>query len=443
MRSITLPEPPSSSNTGMPEIFDRGISCVVRRAVIIGNGAAGAEHQCIGLVRALGLSNTYALHRVSRPKGGPINVYLRWLPVPIHKQLDCLLRHIMSDWRRLPVPGFLSRFLGDSRPSSPDLRPSVPRGEYGLRALTLDDKPVPEADAGRIAALALEDVDRDGPLLVVASGRDTIPVAAAVKKLAPEATFVVQIQHPRWGLDQFDMVITPLHDYHALSPAARQEVPKLLLPWITPQHPPDKHVVLTVGALHHADASALRTAATTWQAEFAHLAKPLLIVNVGGPTRHCRYGEDLAQELVSALKLVLATCGSCRMTFSRRTPTQIVNFMTRELGQHPKVFIWDGRGPNPHLGHLAWGDAFVVTADSVSMLSEACSTGKPVYVVGGERCRWKFVGFQKTLRQRGLTRALTGADDMRDSWSYPPLNDTLEAAKRIRGALAERGWSLH
>lgn len=34
---------------------------------------------------------------------------------------------------------------------------------------------------------------RDGPLLVVASGRDTIPVAAAVKKLAPEATFVVQV----------------------------------------------------------------------------------------------------------------------------------------------------------------------------------------------------------------------------------------------------------
>lgn len=199
-------------------------------------------------------------------------MYLRWLPVPIHKQLDCLLRHIQSDWRRLPLPGLLSRFLGDSRPSSPDSRPPTPRGEYGLRALTLDEKPFPEADAGRIAALALEDVDRyfqvsvvlslfqfsrhlrfkigrasscptcssdlcclkwskmygrmdgmfrgvqyrfcenvhsafmldttllnyrfairDGPLLVVASGRDTVPVAAAVKKLAPEATFVVQV----------------------------------------------------------------------------------------------------------------------------------------------------------------------------------------------------------------------------------------------------------
>lgn len=31
--------------------------------------------------------------------------------------------------------------------------------------------------------------------------------------------------------------------------------------------------------------------------------------------------------------------------------------------------------PNPHMGHLAWADAFVVTADSVSMLSEACGTG--------------------------------------------------------------------
>jgi len=27
------------------------------------------------------------------------------------------------------------------------------------------------------------------------------------------------------------------------------------------------------------------------------------------------------------------------------------------------------------MGHLAWADAFVVTADSVSMISEACSTG--------------------------------------------------------------------
>lgn len=27
------------------------------------------------------------------------------------------------------------------------------------------------------------------------------------------------------------------------------------------------------------------------------------------------------------------------------------------------------------MGHLAWADAFVITADSVGQISEACSTG--------------------------------------------------------------------
>ena len=42
----------------MPEILDGAI----RRAVVIGNGFAGAENQCIGLVRALGFSNRHSLY---------------------------------------------------------------------------------------------------------------------------------------------------------------------------------------------------------------------------------------------------------------------------------------------------------------------------------------------------------------------------------------------
>ncbi|CAN4120200.1 unnamed protein product [Withania somnifera] len=94
------------------------------------------------------------------------------------------------------------------------------------------------------------------------------------------------------------------------------------------------------------------------------------------------------------------------------------------------------------MGHLAWADVFVITADSVSMLSEACSTGKPVYVVGIERCTWKFTDFHKALRERGLTRPFTGLEDMSESWSYPPLNDTAVAATRVNEALAERGWKI-
>jgi len=42
--------------------------------------------------------------------------------------------------------------------------------------------------------------------------------------------------------------------------------------------------VLTVGALHQADSAALRLAAIAWHDELAPLPKPLLVVNIGGPT---------------------------------------------------------------------------------------------------------------------------------------------------------------
>lgn len=42
--------------------------------------------------------------------------------------------------------------------------------------------------------------------------------------------------------------------------------------------------VLTVGALHQIDFAALRSAASTWHDEFAPLPKPLLVVNIGGPS---------------------------------------------------------------------------------------------------------------------------------------------------------------
>ncbi|XP_058107453.1 mitochondrial fission protein ELM1 isoform X3 [Magnolia sinica] len=311
MRVIKLPEPPSGSS-GMPEIFEAGVYNVIRRAVIISNGFAGAENQSIGLVRALGLSDNQFLY----------------------------------------------------------------------------------------------------------------------------------IQHPRTHLNRFDLVVTPRHDYYLLTPSGQQQIPQFMQQWITPREPPDRHVVLTVGALHQADSAALRIAATAWHDELAPLPKPLLVVNIGGPTSHCRYGVDLAKQLAGSLHSVLASCGSIRISFSRRTPQKVSNIILKEFGNHPKFYIWNGEDPNPHMGHLAWADAFVITADSVSMLSEACSTGKPVYVIGAERCTWKFSAFHKALRERGVVRPLTGKEDMLESWSYPPLNDAAEGAARVREALADRGWTL-
>ncbi|XP_017976953.1 PREDICTED: mitochondrial fission protein ELM1 isoform X2 [Theobroma cacao] len=351
MRPNRLPEQPVGRRS-RAEVFEGVINGAIKRVVVIGNGFSGAESQCIGLVRALGLSGCHSLYRVTRPRGG-INEWLHWLPVSLHKKVNYIIRQIYS------------RFQMEAKGNE-----VVP---FSVQKTGLSN--VLEADAKQIAMMACDTFDKDGPLLVVASGRDTIPVASSIKRLAPENVFVVQIQHPRSQLNRFDLVITPRHDYYPLTPHAQKQIPWFLRRWITPREPPDRCVVLTVGALHQADSPALRSAASVWHYELSSLPKPLLVVNIGGPTRSCQYGVDLAKQLTAMLQNVLWSCGSLRISFSRRTPEKVSKILLKELSANPKVYIWVGEGPNPHMGHLAWADAFVITADSVSMLSEACTTG--------------------------------------------------------------------
>ncbi|XWS56027.1 hypothetical protein CRYUN_Cryun09bG0051100 [Craigia yunnanensis] len=420
MRPIRLPGPIIGRRSSA-EVFEGGIYGAIKRVVVIGNGFSGAENQCIGLVRALGLLGRHSLYRVRRPRGG-INEWLHWLPVSLHKKVDYIIRQICS----------YSQFQMEARGNK-----MVP---FSVEKTGLSN--VLEADAKQIAMLARNTFEKDGPLLVVASGRDTISVASSIKRLATENVFVVQIQHPRSRLNRFDLVITPHHDCYPLTPHAQKQIPWFLRRLITPRKPPDRHVVLTVGALHLADSAALRSAASVWHDDLAPLAKPLLVVNIGGPTSSCQYGVDLAKQLTAMLQNVIWSCGSIRISFSRRTPEKVSKILLKEFSTNPKVYIWDGEGPNPHMGHLAWADAFVITADSVSMLSEACATGKPVYVIGAERCTWKFSDFQESLQERGVVRPFTGKEDISESWSYPPLNDTADAASQVIKALAERGWTI-
>ncbi|KFK25021.1 hypothetical protein AALP_AA8G056600 [Arabis alpina] len=392
----TIMRRPELAVSGLSKNIPLGVSGVVKRAIVIGNGCAGAENQCIGLIRSLGLFDRHLYYSVARPRGG-INRWLQWLPISLYH----FIRNICGIKDVFEV-----------------------------------------ADAKQIAAMARSTFHKNGPLLVVASGSDTVSVASSIRRLAMEYVFVVQVQHPRSRLERFDLVITPRHDYYSLTPEGKRQIPFFLRPWVTPREPPGRNVFLTTGALHNVDSCTLRTATLEWKDDFASLLKPLVVVNIGGPTRNCLYGVDLAKQLCGMLHSVLWSCGSLRISFSRRTPKKVAEIITRELSSNSKVYIWDGKDPNPHLGHLALADAFIITADSVSMLSEACSTGKPVYVVGAELCTWKFSDFQKTLHERGAVRPLTGKKNMFEKWSYSPLNDNAEAAKRVIQDLAVRGWKV-
>ncbi len=71
------------------------------------------------------------------------------------------------------------------------------------------------------------------------------------------------------------------------------------------------------------------------------------------------------------------------LTTSRRTPKEIVDFLRKETDYNQFIYTeFPDEKPGIHyFGILGICDILLVTEDSINMVSEACSTGKPVAVV--------------------------------------------------------------
>src|SRR5207302_3636650 len=119
--------------------------------------------------------------------------------------------------------------------------------------------------------------------------------------------------------------------------------------------------------------------------------------------------------------------GSLLVTLSRRTDAEAARALSTALHDRPH-YVWDGNGDNPYFGLLGLADFIVVTCDSVNMISEAASTGKPVYIEmlpGGSVHSARFL---ECLRETGITRDFHGT---LAPYSYMPLNDRARAAERV------------
>ena len=258
--------------------------------------------------------------------------------------------------------------------------------------------------------LRAADPDRDRlvppwPDIVIAAGRQTVEPALAIKSASGGRTFCVQVQDPVSRRARFDVIAAPRHD--GLS---------------------GDNVVQTSGALTGITEAVLAAAADRFADTLASLPRPLVAVLIGGSNGQYRMTEASITNLAAGLKRLSADHGAgLALTASRRTGEENEALLRGGLAGTAWWF-WDGQGDNPYLGLLALADAIVVTADSVSMVSEACSTGKPVYVAGLDGGSDKFDRFHAHLHDQGMTRPFDGA---LESWTYEALRDTENVAEEV------------
>jgi mitochondrial fission protein ELM1 len=249
------------------------------------------------------------------------------------------------------------------------------------------------------------------PDLLIACGRAVTALALAVKRASHGRTLWVQVQDPRFARRHVDLMVVPQHD------PARGE-----------------NVLLTMGAVHRVVPASLEAGRTRFAGLFSALPRPLVGVLIGGSNRVYRLTPAVAASLGRQLAALAKRGLGIAITPSRRTSEGALKAMMEPLQGVPH-YIWNGTGENPYLGLLANADALVVTGDSVNMLSEAASTGKPVHVVALEGGSTKFRRFHELFRRAGIVRPFTGEIER---WTYQPPDDTERAAAEIRRRMSQR-----
>lgn len=212
--------------------------------------------------------------------------------------------------------------------------------------------------------LAGVDLERSDPLegpwpeLVLLAHHGNEAVARWIRTQSGGRTRLVLLGRPWLSPRYFDLVVT------------------------TPQYGLERrgNVLQNALPLHAVSQPRLMQAAQAWRPRLAHLRGPFVTLLVGGSSGPYVFDASEARRLgreISALARDLV--GSVLVTTSARTPAAATEALFAAIDAPAYLHRWmPGATDNPYLAFIGLADRIVVTADSISMIAEACASGKPV-----------------------------------------------------------------
>ena len=197
------------------------------------------------------------------------------------------------------------------------------------------------------------------PDLIIGAGRRIFPLMRYLKKKSAGKTRIVQVMNPGLvGFSEADLVVLPKHDNYKKKAS---------------------NVIHTLGSVHRVTEAKLAAEEEKWKNIFENYPMPRVSVIVGGSTKKMPFSKQMAEQL--AFQVMALKPSSVLVTTSRRTPPDVVETLKQIFPKQMTYFYQYGdEGENPYFGLLAFGNRIVVTGDSMSMCSEACAAGVPVYI---------------------------------------------------------------
>ena len=243
--------------------------------------------------------------------------------------------------------------------------------------------------------------------LVISCGRKSVIPSILIKKKNPKI-FAIHVQDPKVSIKNFDAIVAPEHD-------------KLN----------GENVYSSKGAIHYITHKEINEA-RPYLAEKIKSNKIVSII-LGGPNKYYNFDEDELIKIFDKIKSDFISKGYEAIIIpSIRTPNTSIELAKKEMSAYGHVI--NSVDKQAYLSAYALATYIVVTCDSTSMISEAATSGKPIFIahMKTKRDNYRFKRFFKLFSEMGITRDLGEKIDL---WTYGKYNEAERIANIIKNKI--------
>ncbi len=243
--------------------------------------------------------------------------------------------------------------------------------------------------------------------LIISCGRKSVIPSILLKKKNPKI-FTIHIQDPKVDFKNFNAIIAPEHD-----------------------NLNGDNVYSSKGAIHYITDSEIKKAGPYLANKIK--SQKLVSLILGGPNKYYSFDKDQLIEIFNEIKSNFISKGYKAIVIpSIRTPKMIIDLATKEFGMDG--YVVNSVDKQAYLAAFALASNIVVTCDSTSMISEAATSGKPIFVahMKAKKNNYRFKKFFQLFKEMGITRDL---GEQVENWTYNKLNEAERIATIINSKL--------
>ena len=245
------------------------------------------------------------------------------------------------------------------------------------------------------------------PDLVISCGRKSVIPSIFIKKKNSKI-FTIHIQNPKVDFKNFDAIVTPEHD------GLRGD-----------------NIYNSKGAIHYITESEI-IKAKSYLIDKIKSDKIVSLI-LGGPNKYYKFDKGQLIKIFNTIKSEFVSKGyKIIVVPSMRTPRESIDLAIKEIAE--SGYVVNKVDKQAYLSAYALAEYVVVTCDSISMISEAATSGKPIFVahMKTKRNNYRFKRFFELFKKMGITRDL---GEKIETWSYNKHNETQRIAFKLKNKI--------